>query len=980
MKRAMATVCTGAILSALGLGWVSGVLAFKLETHKAVNERAAEISGLDEHLKAQLGVSHGINEELNSLRVQKWIGIGGSEEDMFLNNEGGGAYNRSRHHFQNPLLPWDQAGLTGRCLFGLFPIDGLASVRWAQSDVDQAGGSARWSDARRLFLDSLVLPTKLERDSAAADLFKTLGQQMHLVSDLAVPAHSRNDIHCTPGAETFEVWADARENRQLLSTMQAIGPDPSIFTVGVPIQDQIARVPVARLWDTGTYRAQRDADLTLSGPVGLAEYASANFFSKRTIFSPAFPYPARTSVGANLVTGVDPKTGQLRQYFTKVRDGQPLNRLATPGALYNYVPDALKDENIGLDSSIFAEYATHLFPRAIGYSAALLDYFFRGKLEAAIAADPSDQQGLQLTGKNASGEALKDGTLKVYGDYATDGRRELGSWAIVGSVAPGADLPGQPFKFSPPIDHPVPTRYMVVYRGDLGEEKKDNPPGFGGAVIGKAAAYGGVIEELLLFRTNQNTYDVYLRNSNQVVLLNLSERLPVAPYSRLAEVHWGVDSNHFFVKNYEYTTYAGTPIHVPIYHIYRIVRPENQVSGGDPITAEFVKTIQPRETPLPYTSHTVYVNRPQYNSDGQMVYPYGMVFSPPYQWVQAEPSQQEVLSEDLGNGAGLEIYALFHATRFEEIEYVERNGGSGVGSLRIGLIIQASTGAVIYEDPVSASYKPRVTSVSSHGNHATAWFNPWSRTQIVSWSDRNVSKRRWTTEIQVADYFSTYDVLPDDQGGGITNVVDYEVEHSVQTALMETGGVKFFITPPTPYLGPGAEPGDEMIQVFWAASLAPSLSSERYLWIDEPDGFVPFDGLVHRTEYLMSPLTGSKTRVSEWFPGNPGGGGSDNGVPLNMTRLTMLNSGFLYAYDESPASPDERDRFVEFLGSDGEVEADFATLIPLKEDPDLVGKGRVVTNNYPAGFQAALDGIANGTAQIAWHVVPDPDLVPARRR
>jgi hypothetical protein len=42
----------------------------------------------------------------------------------------------------------------------------------------------------------------------------------------------------------------------------------------------------------------------------------------------------------------------------------------------------------------------------------------------------------------------------------------------------------------------------VVYRGDLGEEKRDNPPGFGGAVIGKAAAYGGVIEELILFRTN----------------------------------------------------------------------------------------------------------------------------------------------------------------------------------------------------------------------------------------------------------------------------------------------------------------------------------------------------------------------------------------------------------------------------------------------------------------------------------------------
>jgi hypothetical protein len=574
MKGSLVTIYAAAILIAL----VSVAWAFKVDTHRAVNERATESSGLDEHLKTHLGFRHGVEEEILSLRVKKWVGFGGVEEDLFLNNQGGGAYNRSRHHFQNPLLSWNEAGLNGRCF--LFPISGQASVRWAQSDVDQAGGSARWSDARHLFLSSLTLPTKTERDSAAADLFKTLGQQMHLVSDLAVPAHARNDIHCTPNAESFETWMNAGENLQLLATMQPIGPDPSIFSVGVPIQDQIARVPVARLWDTGAYRAERNADVTLSGPVGLSEYTSANFFSKRTIFSSSFPYPARTSVGADLVIGVDPKTGRPRQYFAKVRDGQPLNRLAAPGALYNYVPDALKDKNIGLDGSIFAEYATHLLPRAIGYSAALLDYFFRGKLEATVAPDPAEPQKLLFTGRNASNEALQDGTLKVYGDYAPEGRVELGSWAISGPIAPGSELlPGQPVSVVPPADRPVPERYMVVYQGSLGEEKKDNPPGFGGAVIGKAAKYVGVIEQIFV---SQADGDVYFRNGTLVTRLNVRSQL--RPGSLIFRISWGARNDTFLVE-------GGVPGEdASYYYVFMLNRPGPDKVFRDPPVASLVRS------------------------------------------------------------------------------------------------------------------------------------------------------------------------------------------------------------------------------------------------------------------------------------------------------------------------------------------------------------------------------------------------------
>ena len=54
---------------------------------------------------------------------------------------------------------------------------------------------------------------------------------------------------------------------------------------------------------------------------------------------------------------------------------------------------------MGLDDNVFRDYAARLIPRAVGYSAALLDYFFRGRLDVDLADDGS---GLRLVGANGS--------------------------------------------------------------------------------------------------------------------------------------------------------------------------------------------------------------------------------------------------------------------------------------------------------------------------------------------------------------------------------------------------------------------------------------------------------------------------------------------------------------------------------------------------------------------------------------------------
>ena len=96
------------------------------------------------------------------------------------------------------------------------------------------------------------------------------------------------------------------------------GPDPSIFSLGVPIPDDVAKVPVARLWDSDQYNGS-NPQVTLSPTIGLAEYTHANFFSDDTVFSTEqFPFPAGTSVelGESQLTLAP---GQHRRYFRKVR-------------------------------------------------------------------------------------------------------------------------------------------------------------------------------------------------------------------------------------------------------------------------------------------------------------------------------------------------------------------------------------------------------------------------------------------------------------------------------------------------------------------------------------------------------------------------------------------------------------------------------------------------------------------------------------
>ncbi len=486
---------------------ISGLLvprasAFQIPTHQDINGRSAEVSTVGARLTDELGIRGGLAETIRGNRIGDWIRNGGAAEDQYFGSETLGAVNRSKHHFHNPLLGWDVAGLDGRCAA---PFRGQASVRWAQTtdQVAQAFESATWADARRQFRDFLTLGSRGDRDEAGAQMFRILGQQIHLIADLAVPAHVRNDIHCTPTAEKFEVWAATDFARDLIRGLQSqdvVRPNDAIFAIPLPAGELVAKVPIARLWDSDQYD-KTNPDATRQPTIGLAEYTNANFFSGKTIFARDFPFPARSSVDLLERAEPEPKKGELRRYLTKVRDGVSVNHLAVPSALYEYVADALKDKKIGLDDNVFRDYAQLLFPRAVGYSAALLDYFFRGKLDVDLVSDGADPSVARIAGTNASPDALVDGAVTLYAEDATTGTRSpltaLDPTAVTG-VTPGGTVTSARFQIPGTTE-----RFVAVYQGTLGNEVNQPDRTNPGGVIGKVLG-GSRVEELFSDGTRWN--------------------------------------------------------------------------------------------------------------------------------------------------------------------------------------------------------------------------------------------------------------------------------------------------------------------------------------------------------------------------------------------------------------------------------------------------------------------------------------------
>ena len=441
--------------------------ALDLSTHRAINLHIANSTmngfSLDQYLKSNLDFSQGIGEKFDGRRVDIWLELGGRYEDIppwDLPDSWGLPYLRSVNHFHNPIPTTDQ-GYSG--FWGTGIMSGMSSKEWALLPQNTQSSSCylgcySWYDVRDYYYNALTSTDQNTRNTNFKETFRGLGQLMHLIQDVSVPAHTRDDGHFF---YNYEKWVRDETDISIYNP---------VFFSGT-IND------IASFIETDKYNGT-NPDITSGTNIGLSEYTNANFFSNDTnaIENTSFTYPQITEdtdiVEKEFVNNNVPLADTYnRQYYKKNCCGEKNggNGYLLSGIDYfEYYRNSLNP--IGakkliaplLDYNVYEDYAFLLIPRAIGYSAGLLNYFFRGEIEFDILNTDT------ITITNNSSEDM-DGIFTLYYD-AADGKRKPvsnGSWTLPPLQAGETS---NELSFTEPIDIAEGKEYIIVFEGTLGKE------------------------------------------------------------------------------------------------------------------------------------------------------------------------------------------------------------------------------------------------------------------------------------------------------------------------------------------------------------------------------------------------------------------------------------------------------------------------------------------------------------------------------
>lgn len=282
---------------------------------------------------------------------------------------------------------------------------GLTSPDWALKDNnDESSQLFSYKDARNYFYIALTTTgLQATRDSLWGKLFQSIGQVIHHVQDMAQPQHVRNDQHVDkpiPGIYNPSLYETyTRENRE--SIINSLLPLPSAAAAYTPENTNLFNLP-RDFW-------------TNSRSSGLADFTNSNFVSAGTNFemfggqqqvsttnfaSPS-PGTAETVLAKDLspaltsaiLTSCAAYTLNCSMTFYATTAGSA--RAATLSIFDQYIKLRPASVNRGgstyfvdrvftLNRYNFDVAHQALIPRAVSYSAGLINYFFRGKMEISL--------------------------------------------------------------------------------------------------------------------------------------------------------------------------------------------------------------------------------------------------------------------------------------------------------------------------------------------------------------------------------------------------------------------------------------------------------------------------------------------------------------------------------------------------------------------------------------------------------------------
>ncbi len=223
-----------------------------------------------------------------------------------------------------------------------------------------------------------------------ATTFRALGDVVHILQDMAQPQHTRNEGHFLSNTG-YEEHINARAmGTPQFKVNKTTGATETI----IPVALNFDGYPIPRFnsytdfWATAHGGPQ-------GGAKGLANYTNTQFFTVGTsIGTYNFSYyPSPTAEVAVYQQTTEPlcgnSSGLLSRYLVgTVKDfasgGNDSIRLQSRSIWHDASVQSAQGDRFTINPCVMDDYANLLIPRAIAYSAGLLDYFFRGKLTISL--------------------------------------------------------------------------------------------------------------------------------------------------------------------------------------------------------------------------------------------------------------------------------------------------------------------------------------------------------------------------------------------------------------------------------------------------------------------------------------------------------------------------------------------------------------------------------------------------------------------
>jgi len=197
-------------------------------------------------------------------------------------------------------------------------------------------------------------------------------------------------------------------------------------------------------------------------------------------------------------------------YIKKLGAGQPVNnhsKLKYLGARNMGKMGTLPGETVVTiaDSNFLQDYHSILIPQAIAYSAGILDYFFRGQLEAIPMWKGDGTFDLKIT--NQSGQDLKGGAFSLYYDDSAGVRTQIEAPNFdSGYSEPLEDGESITASFVPEASA---VSYLIVYKGIIGSTN-NNPVDLVDGDTAIAAKKFNILRWNITWADSEDDIDIYL--------------------------------------------------------------------------------------------------------------------------------------------------------------------------------------------------------------------------------------------------------------------------------------------------------------------------------------------------------------------------------------------------------------------------------------------------------------------------------------